>query len=88
MLVNPALALATVEGVGAVRDFRFEISRSGALGMDAFVLTVVVEPGAAPEALLAQRVKEAIGVTPRVVLAERIEGESWKARRWVDQRGA
>jgi phenylacetate-CoA ligase len=87
MLVNPALALAAVEGVAAVRDFRFEISRSGALGMDVFVLTVVAEPGAAPEALLAQRVKDAIGVTPRVALVERIEGESWKAKRWVDQRG-
>ncbi|WP_137177994.1 phenylacetate--CoA ligase family protein [Roseomonas sp. AR75] len=84
MLVNPVLALAAVEGVAAVRDFRFEISRSGALGMDEFVLLVVAEPGV--EALLAKRVKDAIGVTPRVVLAERIEGESWKAKRWVDQR--
>jgi phenylacetate-CoA ligase len=87
MLVNPALALAAVEGVAAVRDFRFTIARQGALGMDEFVLTVVAEPGAAPETLLAQRVKDAIGVTPRVALVAEIGGESWKAKRWIDQRG-
>lgn len=89
MLVNPALALAAVEAVAAVRDYRFEISRDGALGLDAFVLRVVPEPGAsdALAPLLAARVKDAIGVTPEVTLVGDIGGESWKAKRWSDQRG-
>lgn len=88
MLVNPALAIAAVEGTREVRDFRFEISRDGTLGMDAFVLLVVPEPGATGiEAALAARVKAAIGVTPRVVPAETLDSSSWKAKRWVDQRG-
>jgi phenylacetate-CoA ligase len=45
MLVNPALAIAAVEGLATVRDFRFEIAREGALGMDQFLLRVVPEPG-------------------------------------------
>jgi phenylacetate-CoA ligase len=88
-LVNPALAVAAVESVTAVRDFRFQVSREGALAMDDFLLLVVAEPGAAAlEEQLATRVKAAIGVTPRVVLTDILEGASWKAKRWVDQRGA
>jgi hypothetical protein len=78
-----------VEGVAAVRDFRFEVSREGVLGLDAFVLRVVPEPSAPaslPQSLTA-RVKDAIGVTPTVVLADDIGGETWKAKRWSDQRG-
>jgi phenylacetate-CoA ligase len=88
MLVNPALAIAAVEGVAAVRDFRFEVARQGTLGMDEFTLLAVPEPGAVELApLLADRVKAAIGVTPRVVLVEALDSASWKAKRWVDQRG-
>ena len=87
MLVNPALALAAVEGMAEVRDFRFEVSRRGTLGMDEFVLLVVPEPGASPGAALAERVKGAIGVTPRVETVAEIGGAGWKAKRWVDQRG-
>lgn len=88
MLVNPDLAVGAVEGMHAVRDFRFEIARDGALGMDAFVLRVV--PDAAAEGLaatLAARVKDAIGVTPRVELVNEIASAGWKAKRWADQRG-
>ncbi|MGG5817417.1 phenylacetate--CoA ligase family protein [Falsiroseomonas sp. HW251] len=86
MLVNPALAVAAVEGVAAVHDFRFEIAREGVLGMDDLALLVVPEPGAAPEAELAAKVKSAIGVTPRVVLVEALDSASWKAKRWIDKR--
>jgi phenylacetate-CoA ligase len=86
MLVNPALAIAAVEGVAAVRDFRFEVAREGALGMDDLALLVVPEPGAAPGGVLAALVKSAIGVTPRVVVVGRLDSGSWKAKRWVDRR--
>lgn len=87
MLVNPALAIAAVDGAAEVRDFRFEIARQGALGMDEFVLLVVPEPGTTPGDALAARVKSAIGVTPRIERVAEIGGESWKAKRWMDQRG-
>ena len=88
MLVNPALAIAALDGMREVRDFRFEVSRAGALGMDEFVLIAVPEPGMDEIGpVLAMRVKQAIGVTPRVVLAEALDNASWKAKRWVDQRG-
>lgn len=88
MLVNPALAIAAVEGEPRVRDFRFEIAREGALGMDQLRLMVAPEPGAAGlEAALAARVKDAIGVTPRVAIVPAIDDTSWKAKRWIDQRG-
>jgi phenylacetate-coenzyme A ligase PaaK-like adenylate-forming protein len=87
MLVNPALAIATVEGVPAVRDFRFEVRRESTLAMDEFCLRVVPEPGATGlERELALRVKAAIGVTPRVEIVTALDGASWKAKRWVDQR--
>lgn len=87
MLVNPALAIAAVEAEARVRDFRFEVAREGALGMDEFRLMVVPEPGVTGlEAALATRVKDTIGVTPRVVLVPAIEDASWKAKRWLDQR--
>lgn len=90
MLVNPAAAIAAVEGIAEVRDFRFEVSRESTLGMDAFVLRVVPEPGAGGElaSRLAARVKDVVGVTPQVVSVseDELAGASWKAKRFVDQR--
>ena len=87
MLVNPALAVAAIEGVSTVRDFRFEVSRATALAMDDLVLLVALEACGTAEGL-AERVKSAIDVTPRVVVVEQaaLLGESWKAKRFVDQR--
>jgi phenylacetate-coenzyme A ligase PaaK-like adenylate-forming protein len=87
MLVNPASAVAAIEGASAVRDFRFEVARASALDMDDFRLLVALEAGGVAEGL-ADRVKAAIGVTPRVVVVDQaaLLGESWKAKRFVDQR--
>ncbi len=85
MLVNPALAIAAVEAVRGVRDFAFEVSREGPLGMDAFLLRIVADPGI--EDALAAAVKQAIGVTPRVERVAELPAAGWKAKRWVDQRG-
>jgi phenylacetate-coenzyme A ligase PaaK-like adenylate-forming protein len=90
MLVNPARAIAAVEGISGVRDFRFEVSRPAVLAMDRFVLKLVPEMGA--EAGLAEavaaRVKAAVGVTPvvEVVGDAALVGAGWKAKRFVDQR--
>jgi phenylacetate-CoA ligase len=91
MLVDPDHAVAAVEGAGAVRDFRFEVTREGVLGMDAFLLRVAPEPGAGEglAALLAARVKQATGVTPTVEIVPEaaLQGASWKAKRFLDRRG-
>ncbi len=95
-LVNPARAVAAVEGVSAVRDFLFSVGKAtpdDALAMDVLQLAVVLEPGAdrGTAAAIAQRVKDAVGVTPAVEtmaaddFAARI-GTGWKAKRFVDAR--
>lgn len=94
-LVNPARAVAAVEGSPAVRDFRFEVARSeaGPLAMDVLRLLVAFEPGAPADAAadLVRRVKEAIGVTPELasVPPDRLAAEqagAWKAKRFIDRR--
>ncbi len=87
MLVNPAAAIAAVEAVRAVRDFRFEVVRDGPLGMDSFLLRVVADDADGLDAILAARVKDAIGVTPTVQHVVSLDSASWKAKRWLDLRG-
>jgi hypothetical protein len=70
-----------------VRDFRFEVFRDGPLGMDSFLLRVVADEADGLDAMLAARVKGAIGVTPTVQHVASLDSTSWKAKRWVDQRG-
>ncbi|MBL8837259.1 MAG: AMP-binding protein [Alphaproteobacteria bacterium] len=95
-LVNPARAIAAVEGVSAVRDFLFTVAKAApgdALAMDVLRLAVVLEPGAdrGVPAAIAQRVKDAVGVTPAVeamspdAFAAAV-GTGWKAKRFVDAR--
>ncbi|WP_426955406.1 phenylacetate--CoA ligase family protein [Muricoccus radiodurans] len=93
MLVSPARASAAVEGVGAVRDWRFELVKAadGPLAMDALRLLVAPEPGAPPDlpAQIAERVRAVIGVTPevRLVTEADLAGGTWKVKRFVDLRG-
>lgn len=85
MLVDPAQAIAAVEAARGVRDFAFEVSREAPLGMDDLLLRIVADPGI--EAALAAAVKRAIGVTPRIERVAELPNATWKAKRWVDQRG-
>ena len=95
-LVNPARAIAAIEGIGYVRDFLFTVMKAepaDVLAMDVLRLAVVLEPDSPADAAaaIAATVKVAIGVTPAVaaLAAEEFAAESgsgWKAKRFVDRR--
>jgi phenylacetate-coenzyme A ligase PaaK-like adenylate-forming protein len=95
MLVNPALLDSAMAADPLVLDHQFRLLRSDPadpFSMDELELAVFVTP-ATPEAhddALAQAVKRAVGVTPRirrVAQAEQVDpGRAWKAKRFVDLR--
>jgi len=93
MLVNPALAVAAVEGDADVVDFQLLAEKAdptAALSMDVLRLRVAARSGAAADlgTRLAERVKRAVGVTPAVELvdAAALQTSAWKAKRFVDLR--
>lgn len=92
-LVNPAVAVAAIEGEAAVVDFQLTVEKSdpaAALSADVLRLRVAARPdsGADLPARLAERVKQAIGVTPVVELVppSALETGGWKAKRFADLR--
>lgn len=93
MLVNPTLAIAAVEGVSDVIDFQLTAEKSdptAALSLDLLRLRAAARPGATEDlsARLAERVKQAVGVTPLVELVapSALDPDGWKAKRFVDLR--
>jgi phenylacetate-CoA ligase len=93
MLVNPALAVAAVDGDPDVETFQFAAEKSDpqtALSMDVLRLRVAARQAADDTlaARLAERVKRAVGVTPVVefVTAAALDGGGWKTKRFVDLR--
>ncbi len=93
MLVNPMLAVGAIEGEPEIVDFQLTAEKSdpgSVLSMDVLRLRVAVRPGAG-EALcarLAERIKQAVGVTPVVELVapQALDAGGWKAKRFVDLR--
>ena len=92
-LINPALAIAALEGVSEVVDFQLTAEKAdptAPLSMDVLRLRVAARPGAgdALRGLLAERIKQAVGVTPvvEVVAPSALAGGGWKAKRFVDLR--
>ena len=92
-LVNPMLAIAAVEGHPDIAEFQLVVEKSdpGApLSLDVLRLRVAARPagGEALKAHLAERIKQAVGVTPvvEIVTASALETGGWKAKRFVDLR--
>ena len=92
-LVNPMLAIAAVEGDAEIAEFQLVVEKSepgAALSLDVLRLRVAARAGAADamRVRLAERVKQAIGITPVVELvpSAALETGGWKAKRFVDLR--
>ena len=95
MLVNPALLDRAMAADPQVLDYQFRLRRSDEadpFSMDELELAASVAPGTpeAHDAVLAEAVKHAIGVTPRIARVTHDElvdpGRAWKAKRFVDLR--
>lgn len=95
MLVNPALLEGAMAGDPRVLDHQFRLRHSDPsdpFSMDELELAVALAPGtpAAHDAALAEAVKHAVGVTPRIARVAEEElvdpGRAWKAKRFVDLR--
>jgi phenylacetate-coenzyme A ligase PaaK-like adenylate-forming protein len=95
MLVNPALLDRALAADPMVLDYQFRLRRSDPgdpFSMDELELAVSLAP-ATPDAhdgTLAEAVKRAVGVTPRVTRVTHADlvdpGRAWKANRFVDLR--
>lgn len=93
MLVNPDLIAETLSAMAEVAEFQVVISRqdpADPLSMDRLTLRIALTAGRAVAADLATRIKQAVGVTPEIELAERDDifrpGDTLKSRRVVDLR--
>lgn len=95
MLVNPELLDRAMAADSAVLDYQFRLRRSDPadpFSTDELELAVSLAPGtdAAHDAALAEAVKTAVGVTPRIRHVAHDElvdpGRAWKAKRFVDLR--
>jgi phenylacetate-coenzyme A ligase PaaK-like adenylate-forming protein len=95
MLVNPALLDRAMEAEPKVLDYQFRLRRSDPadpFSMDELELAVSLAPATpdAHDAALAEAVKHAVGVTPRIARVTHAElvdpGRAWKAKRFIDLR--
>jgi phenylacetate-coenzyme A ligase PaaK-like adenylate-forming protein len=95
MLVNPALLDQAMAADPLVLEHQFRLRRSDPadpFSMDELELAVALPPGTpdAHDAALAEAVKRAVGVTPRIARVAHAAladpGSAWKAKRFVDLR--
>lgn len=95
MLVNPALLDRAMAADPQVLDWQFRLRRSDPadpFSMDELELAVSLSPAtpATHDGVLAEVVKQAVGVTPRVVRVTHADlvdpGRAWKAKRFIDLR--
>lgn len=95
MLVNPALLDRAMAADPQVLDYQFRLRRSDEgdpFSMDELELAASLAPltPEAHDAVLAEAVKHAIGVTPRILRVTHDDlvdpGIAWKAKRFVDLR--
>jgi phenylacetate-coenzyme A ligase PaaK-like adenylate-forming protein len=97
MLVNPALVDRAMEAESCVLEWQVRLRRSDPddpFSMDELELAVSLAPGTpdAQDTALAETVKRAVGVTPRVARVSQSDlvdpGRAWKAKRFVDLRNS
>ncbi len=95
MLVNPALLDRAMAADAQVLDHQFRLCRSDPadpFSMDELELAVSLPAGtpASHDDTLAAAVKQAVGITPRIVRVSHADlvdpGRAWKARRFIDLR--
>lgn len=92
MLVNPDVVTEAIMAAPGVEEFRVEVDRADTAdphAPDRMTLVLALAPGA-DAAHVAERVKQACGITPAVTVAPRDEiftpGDTLKAKRFADLR--
>jgi phenylacetate-coenzyme A ligase PaaK-like adenylate-forming protein len=89
-LVNPALMVAAAEEVLVGREFQFVITKEDALSLDLLTLKVSGAEDSETTRKLADSVKAATGLLPKVQFVPEIpeSAGAWKVKRVVDQRNS